>query len=134
GHRRFDGSTDGEIGLAGIVRVNAALQADLDRAALPRLAAAAHDFLECEVVGPPAQVRVGLALGEGAERAAVEAYVGVVDVAGDHIADALAAGLGAQRVGSRADLAQTFVAHREQLHELSLAQLTSLAGAIENRT
>ena len=39
GHRRLDGAADREIGLAGVVRMDAALQADLDRAALPRLAA-----------------------------------------------------------------------------------------------
>ena len=37
GHRLFDGAADREIGRAGIVGMDAALQTDLDRAALPGL-------------------------------------------------------------------------------------------------
>jgi hypothetical protein len=74
---------------------DAALQADFDRAALGGLAAAAHDFLEREIVGPPAQALVRLALGECTECAAIETNIGVVDVAGDDVAHALAASLGA---------------------------------------
>src|SRR3712207_8869219 len=56
---------------------SAALQADLDRAALPCLARAAHDLVERDEVGRAAQVRGEPAFGEGAETAAEVADVRV---------------------------------------------------------
>ena len=43
---RLDGAADRQIGLAGVARMNAALQADFGGAALPGLAAAAHDLVQ----------------------------------------------------------------------------------------
>jgi hypothetical protein len=57
--------------------------------------AAALDFIERQIIGPAAQIGGELAFGEGAELAAEGADVGVVDVAVDHIGDALAADGGA---------------------------------------
>src|SRR5215471_15791138 len=86
-HRFLDRATDREIGGAGIFRMDAALQAHLGRAALPRLLDPPPDLREVEVIGPPAQIFTELALGEGAELAAEIADIGVVDVAGHDIAD-----------------------------------------------
>ena len=80
-----------EISLAAVIRMDAALEADLGRASLPGLGRAAHDFVEREVVRRAPQRLMRLALGEGAERAAVGADVGVVDVAVDDVADDVAA-------------------------------------------
>src|SRR5262249_9466789 len=85
-----DGARDREVGLAGILGMDAALQADLGGAAIPRLLAAATDLIEVEIIGPAAQVLAQLALGEGAELAAIVANVGVVDVAVDDVADDIA--------------------------------------------
>ena len=56
GTAALHGAADVEIGLAGVVGMDAALQADFGGAALPGLARAAHDLLEREVVGRAAQV------------------------------------------------------------------------------
>ena len=103
GHRVLDRAADREIGRAGVIGMDAALQADFGRAALPGLAAAALDLVELEIVRPAAQVVAELAFGEGAELAAEVADVGVVDVAVDDVGDAVAARFGAQRVGGGAD-------------------------------
>src|SRR5439155_16764395 len=77
-HRRLDGAADARIGVTGIVRMDAALQAYLGGAAIPRLRGAAHDLLQREVIGRAAQSVVRLAFGEGTEPAAKVADVGVV--------------------------------------------------------
>src|SRR6266508_1626210 len=98
--------------------MNAALQADFGRAALPCLDGAARDLLEREVVRPAAQVVAQLALRECAEAAGVAADVGVIDVAINHVMDDVAAYLRAQRVGGRADLLDFGTARREQAHDI----------------
>src|SRR5579863_7740151 len=88
--RRLDGAANAEIGLAGVIRMDAALKTYLGGASLPRLGRAAHDFLEREVIGRAAQRLVRLALGKGAELATIVADVGIVDVAVDDVADGVA--------------------------------------------
>ena len=88
--RAFHGVENSEIGRAGVAGMDAALHADFGRAAIPRFAHPSHDFLVVEVVGRAAQGVAELALGEGAEAAAVIADVGVVDVAVDDVTDGLA--------------------------------------------
>ena len=56
GRSAFDRAADVEIGRAGVIRMDAALQADLGGAALPGLGAAALDFFERQVVRLPAQI------------------------------------------------------------------------------
>src|SRR6266566_4320640 len=90
GHGFFDGAAHVEIGGAGVFRMNAALQADFGGAALPGLLATPNDLVHVEVVGPAAQILAELALREGAELAAEITDVGVVDVAGDDVADGVA--------------------------------------------
>ena len=135
--RRLDGAANAEIGLAGVIRMDAALQADLGRASLPRLDRAAHDFLEREVIRRAAQRLMRLALGEGAELAAVGAYVGIVDVAVDDIADDVAACRPAKLIGRGDDPAVVGVARREQPHDLRLIQavagLSALDDALDRR-
>src|SRR4029453_17245311 len=95
----LDGAADRFVGLAGVVGMDAALQADLGGAALPRLDGAARHFFQREIVGLAAQVVVRAALGEGAEAAAEVADVGVVDVAVDDVGNDAAANRLAQGVG-----------------------------------
>ena len=92
---------DGCVVLAGERRMDAALEAHLGRAAVPRLAAAADDLLVRDEVRRAAQVRRQLALREGAEAAAEVADVRVLDVPGDDVADLVAADLPPQPVGRR---------------------------------
>src|SRR4029453_14411921 len=102
GPRLFDGAAYVQVGRAGVFRMDAALQADLGGAALPRLLAPPDDLVHVEVVGPASQVFAELALREGAELAAEIADVGVVDVAGDDVGDGVAVDAPAQIVGGGA--------------------------------
>ena len=90
GRRHLHRLDDGEIGVAGVAGMDAALQADLGGAALPGLARARRDLVEVEIVGLVAVAEAVPALGEGAELAAVGADVGVVDVAVDDVGDGVA--------------------------------------------
>ena len=104
-HRRIRGfhrAQDLEIGLPREARMDAALQANLGRSALARLERAAHDLRGVEQIPPLRALVLAGALREGAERAAVAAHVGVVDVAVDDISRDVAVGLGAQLVGGLA--------------------------------
>ena len=103
--------------------VDAALEADLDRAAVPGLARAAHDLLERHDVRLPAQVRGQLALREGAEAAAEVADVRVVDVPRDDVADLVAADLAAQLVGGGEHRAEVGAARLEEGGDGVLVQL-----------
>ncbi len=136
-NRRFDGAANGEIGLAGIIRMDAALKADLGGAPLPRLARAAHDFIEGKVIRRATQRLMRLALGESAERAAIGAYVGVVDVAVDDVADGVAADRPAQRIGRGDNAPVIGVARGEQPHDLRFVQpgasLSALDDALDRR-
>src|SRR5919106_6737379 len=102
--------------------VDAALEADLDGAALPRLARAAHDLLERDEVGRAAEVGGELALGEGAEAAAEVTDVRVVDVARDDVGDGVAADLAAQVVGGAENGPQVGSARLEELRHLVLVE------------
>ena len=90
GHGLLHGAADLEVGLAGEARVDAALEADLGRAALPRLARAARDLAGRHDVRAAAQVRGEPALREGAEAAAEVADVRVVDVPRHDVGDDVA--------------------------------------------
>ena len=89
-HRVLDGAADRKIGLAGVVRVDAALQADFGGAARPGFRRAPLDFLQAEIVGFAAQIGGEFALGEGAELATEVADIGVVDVACDDVGHGVA--------------------------------------------
>src|SRR6185295_19243131 len=118
----LDGAAYRQIGFTGVSRMNSALQADFDRATVPSLAGAAHDLVEREVVGATAQMLVRLALRKGAEGAAVGADIRVIDVAGDDVAHAVAAGCRAQRIGRRADFAKALAARRKQRDQIRLTE------------
>ena len=125
-NRRLDGAANAEIGLAGVIRMDAALKADFGRAPLPRLGRAANDFLKSKVIRRAAQRLMLFALGEGAERAAVGAYVGVVDVAVDDVADGVAADSSAKLIGRGDNAPVIGVARREQPHDLGCVQTRRL--------
>ena len=120
--RRLDRAADVEIGRAGVVGMDAALQAHLGGAAIPRFPRAAHDFVQVEVVRRAAQRLVRLALGERAELAAVVADVGVVDVAVDDVAHDVAADRLAQRIGRGDDMLVVGVARGEQPDDFGFVQ------------
>ncbi len=69
-----------DVVVAGERRVDAALEADLDRASLPGLVAAADDLVERDEIGRAPQVLGQLPFRERAEAATEVADVGVVDV------------------------------------------------------
>src|SRR6266852_4053323 len=97
--RRLDGAANAEIGLAGVFRMDATLEAYFGSASLPCLGRAAHDFLKGEVIGRAAQRLMRLTLGKGAELATIVADIGIVDVAVDDIADGIAARCPAKFIG-----------------------------------
>src|SRR5688500_10309961 len=103
--------------------MDAALQADLGRAAVPRLLGAADDLLERDEVRGATQVRREPALREGAEAAAEVADVRVLDVSRDHVADVVAADLAAQPVGRCENALALLAAGAEEPDELVLPQL-----------
>ena len=102
GTRCFTARTRSKYAVAGQLRVDAALHADLGGAELPGLLGAVGDLVEGERVG----VGVGAPLGERAEPAADVADVGEVDVPVDDVGDVVADGVAAQVVGEPADLAR----------------------------
>ena len=130
--RRLDGATNAEIGLAGVIRMDAALKADFSGASLPCLDRAAHDFLKREVVRRAAQRLMRLSLGKGAELATVVADIGVVDIAIDDVADDVAARCAAKLIGRGNDAAVIGVARREQPHDVGRIQAGAGAGASDD--
>src|SRR6188768_504965 len=103
--------------------MDSALQADLGRAALPRLPRAPDDLLERDEVRRAAQVRREPALRERAEAAPEVADVRVLDVARDDVADLVAADLAPQPVRRREDALPLIATRTEEPHELFLTQL-----------
>ena len=107
-----------------------ALEADLGRAALPRLLGAPDDLVQRHQVGGPAEVRRELPLREGAEAAAEVADVRVLDVPGHDVRDLVAArpraGAGRPR---RRPARRSSPRARRRRGELVLAEL--VAGELE---
>ena len=118
----LDGLDNGEIGLAGVIRVYAPLQADLGRAFLPGLGDAPLDFRQGQVIAALAQVLGHAPLGKGAESATEIADIGVVDVPVDDVSDRIAVDLTAQFVGGLADLDLIGSACVEQACDLGFSQ------------
>ena len=108
-----------------------ALQAHLDRAAIPRLPAAPDDLVERHQVRRPAQVLGELALRERAEAAAEVADVRVVDVPRDDVADGVAAHLTAKRVGRARDRRLSLASRLEERGDIVLVELDSLPDLAE---
>src|SRR6185436_16333746 len=103
GHRFLDRTHDREVVVAGERRMDPTLQADLSRAALPGLLAAAHDLLMRHEVRRAAQVRRQLSLREGTEPAAEVTDVRVLDVARDDVRHLVTADLAPKLVGGSKD-------------------------------
>ena len=125
GTRCLDRGDDLRVVVAGEGRVDAALQAHLGGAALPRLDRAPHDLLHRHEERRPAQVLGELALRERAEAALEVADVRVLDVPGDDVADLVAADLAPEPVGGGEHALALVAARREQPHELVLAELVA---------
>ena len=133
GRRFLHRAAEVEIGLAGVVGVDAALHADFGGAALPGLDHAALHLVEPEVVGLAAQVLGQLALGEGAELALEVADVGVVDVAVDDVGDDVAARLAPQRVGGAHHRFEVGAAGAEERRDLVFGEIVAASRTIEDR-
>ena len=125
GHRVTDRAHHARVVVTRERRVDPALQADLGRAALPRLLGSTHDLLERHEIRRPAQVRRELPLRERAEAAAEVADVRVLDVPRDDVGDLVAADLAAKRVGGGADASSLLPARLEEPRDLVLAELGS---------
>jgi hypothetical protein len=132
-HRGLHRVDDVDVRVAGVLRVNAALHADLGGAARPGFRGAALNLLVGEIVGAAAQVLRQLALGEGAELALEIADIGVVDVAVDDEADGVAVHRGAHAVGGLHHGAEVVAAGGEQPHHVGFAEILAGCGAVENR-
>ena len=109
--------------------MDTALQADLGRASLPRLARAPDDLLARDEIRRAAQVPRQLAFRERAEAAAEVADVRVLDVPGDDVRHHVAAHLLSEPVRSREDALQLSTARLQQTGQLVLAQV--VAGELE---
>ena len=114
------GLHDRQVGVAGVARVDAALQAHFRRPARLRLRHALADLGEVEVVAGAAQRARAAALGERAEPAGIGADVRVVDVAIDDVGDGVAVDRGPQRVGRRHHAREILAVGAEQPLDLGL--------------
>ena len=121
----LDSLDNGEIGLAGIIRMYAPLQANLGRAFLPGLGDAPLDFSQGQVIAALAQVLSHAPLGKGAETAAEIADIGVVDVPVDNVSNRITVDLTAQFVGCLPDLDIIRSACVEQACNLGFSQAVS---------
>ena len=132
GHRFLHRAADAQVGLAGVVGVDAALHADFRRAALPGLDGATHDLFEFQVVGLAAQVLAQLALGEGAELALEVADVRVVDVPVDDVGHRVAVHFAPDRVRGGADGGELRATCGEQPGDLVLREVLARLGPFED--
>src|ERR1700733_777582 len=132
-HRLLDRPTDAEIGRTGVFGMDAALQANLGRAALPSFLAAAGGLAHIAILGAGPPILAELALRERAELAAEITDVRVVDVAGDDVADRVAVDLAAQPVSRFADSVERIAARREQRDDVAFAQGFARRRAVEDR-
>src|SRR6185436_2664677 len=101
------------------------LEADLRRAARPRLLGAAHDLLVRDEVRRAAQVRRELALRERAEAAAEVADVRVLDVPRHDVADDIAVHLAAERIRVGEHALPLVPAGAEEARDLVFAELAA---------
>jgi hypothetical protein len=116
-HRRIDaldGTQDLEVGAAGEVWMNAALQAYLRGAALTRLAHSIGQHLQVQQVGLLGAFVFTGSFGEGAKRTSVAADIGVIDVAIYDVSQIVAVCGGTQIVGGGAQILEISAARFEQ--------------------
>src|SRR6478752_8297554 len=91
GDHRLDRLADRFVGGAGVVGMDAALQAHFGCPAIPRLDGATRNFLEGKVIGRAAQILVRTAFRKGAELATEVADVCIIDIAVHDVAHDVAA-------------------------------------------
>ncbi len=118
GATAFTASRDVDVVVAVEVGMDAALEADLGRAAFDRFDDAALHLFHLDQVRLPAQVERERALRERAETALVRAHVRVVDVAVADEGDLVADDVAAQLVGHLRDTGHLGAARTEQDHDL----------------
>src|SRR5690606_11009364 len=105
-----------------------ALHAHFSGTPLPGFNGTAGDLFLVQIVGLAAQVLTRLALGKRAELAFVGADIGVIDVAGDHEAHAIATLLAAHVICWGTDVCDVVAARLKQPLHLPLREPLSLAG------
>ena len=132
GDDSLDRPADRLIGGAGVVGMDAALQAHFRRPAIPRLDRATRNFLDGEIIRRAAQILVRAAFREGAELAPVIADVGVVDVAVHDVTHDVATDRASQRVGGLRDVPVVGVARREQAHDVIRGEPFTRGGTLDN--
>ena len=125
GRDLFHGPGDGDVVVAVEVGMDAALQADLRRAALDGLDDAPLNLGVVEQVGRPAEVERQWSLRERAEAALERAHVRVVDVAVAHERDDVTDGVAPEVVRDLADASEVRTAGGEECHELVDADLVT---------
>ena len=130
--RVLHGAADRDVGVAGIFRMDSALETHFRSAALPSLERTAVDLRMIEIVGPTTQVLAQLAFREGAELAAEIADVRVVDIAIDDIADAVAGHRRAQPIRRLADPLEIPPARREEPDDVTLEEFVPRARAFDD--
>jgi hypothetical protein len=91
------------------------------------------NFFEVEVIRPPAQIFAELALRKGAKLAAEITDVGVVDVAGDDVAEVVAAMRRAERIGRLADDVKGVTATCEESDNIVFIQRPALDRSRQDR-
>ena len=131
-NRLSDRRANTDIGFAGIIRMDAALQADLGGATVPGFLRAAGDFLHREIIGRAAQGFVGFSLGKRAELAFVVADIGVVDVTVDDVTDHVTADGAAKRVGRACYVGIIDIAGGKQAHDFGFVEPASVRRAIDD--
>ena len=113
-HGLLDGAANRFIGCAGILRVDAALQADFGGTTRPGFLGATGDFCMVKIIGRAAQGFMSLALAEGAEAATIGADIRIIDVPIDDIAHGIARNCLPQPIGGRHDMRLIRIPCREQ--------------------
>ena len=132
GRRRLHRAGYRDVGLAGVIGMDAALETDLGRAPIPGLAHAPRNLFEVEVVGRSAQPCARPSLGESAEPAGVRADVGVVDVAVDDIGDGISGDLAPHRVRRFHDRIEPAAARGEKVGDLAVVQAPPRGRLVEH--
>ena len=122
GHPVADRLDHGGVVVAVEGGMDPALQADLDRAAVPRLLRAAHDLVHRHEVRLAAQVARQPPLGEGAEAAAEVTDVRVLDVPRDDVGHLVAAYLAPEPVGGGQHREPVVTARAEQRDRVVLLE------------
>ena len=125
---RFEGRAEFYVKIALHLRRQAGLDANLGSPVVPGFLGPAHDFIERQEVA----LLLAKVPAESAKAAALNADIGKVDVAVDHIGDQIAGGAAAQLVGRHPQGGKLQAADAEQGHPVGYGQILPGQGLIQN--